>query len=172
MTLIYSDLEDKMFTGVGVSCGAGMVNVAFGLFGVEVFSFSIVNSGDWIDQQAAKATGESVVFINKEKTKIDLEKEPETLVERAIKAQYEIMIQKTVQGIKEGFIKHEDKKARLEQPVDIILAGGTASPKGFDVLFKKIFQEANIPINLGNVIRPKEPVLSVAKGCLVAAENS
>ncbi len=172
MTLIYSDLEEKMFTGVGVSCGAGMVNVAFGLFGVEVFSFSIVNSGDWIDQQAAKATGESVVFINKEKTKIDLEKEPETLVERAIKAQYEIMIQKTVQGIKEGFIKHEDKKARLEQPVDIILAGGTASPKGFDVLFKKIFQEANIPINLGNVIRPKEPVLSVAKGCLVAAENS
>lgn len=172
MTLVYSELENKLFTGLGVSCGAGMVNVAFGLFGVEVFSFSIVNSGDWIDQQAAKATGETAVFINKEKTKIDLEKEPTTLVERAIKAQYEIMIQKTVHGIKEGFMKHEDKKARLDQPVDVVLAGGTASPKGFDVLFKKMLAEADIPVNLGEVIRPKDPVLSVAKGCLVAAENS
>ena len=41
MALVYAELGDKMFTGVGVSCGAGMVNVAFSLFGAEVFSFSI-----------------------------------------------------------------------------------------------------------------------------------
>ncbi len=44
MALVYAELADKMFTGIGVSCGAGMVNVAFSLFGAEVFSFSIVNS--------------------------------------------------------------------------------------------------------------------------------
>ena len=92
MALVYAELGDKMFTGVGVSCGAGMVNVAFSLFGAEVFSFSIVNSGDWIDQQAARACGESIAFINNEKTKIDLNKEPTTLLERAIRTQYELMI--------------------------------------------------------------------------------
>ncbi len=172
MTLIYAELADKMFTGASCSFGGGMVNVAFGLFGVEVFSFSIVNSGDWIDQQAARATGETAVFINKEKTKINLEKEPETNIERAIKAQYEIMIQKAVQGIKEGFLKHEDKKTRLEHPVDFVVAGGTASPQGFDTLFRKILDEANLPVEIGNVIRPKDPILSVAKGTLIAAENS
>ena len=172
MALVYSDLADKMYTGIGVSCGAGMVNVAFSLFGAEVFSFAIVNSGDWIDKQAAKATGETTTFINKEKTKIDLGKEPQTLVERAIKTQYELMIEKTIGGIKKGLEAHKDKKANLEHPVDIVVAGGTASPPGFDTLFRRLLKSTDLPIEVGDVIRPEEPVYSVAKGCLVAAENA
>ena len=172
MALVYAETEEKMFTGLGVSCGSGMVNVAFGLFGIEVFSFSIANSGDWIDRQVAKATGESIAFINKEKTKIDLNKEPETLVERAIKTQYEIMIQKTVAGIKDGLTSHQDKKTRLDKPLDIIVAGGTSSPPGFVELFGTILKQAELPIEIGEIIRPKEPLLSVAKGALIAAENS
>jgi actin-like ATPase involved in cell morphogenesis len=172
MALVYAELGDKMFTGIGVSCGAGMVNVALSLFGAEVFSFSIVNSGDWIDQQAARASGESVAFINKEKTKIDLNKEPATLVERAIRTQYELMIEKTVAGIKKGLTENKDKNARLDQPIDIIVAGGTASPPGFDKLFDKLLRSANLPVELGKVVRPADPLYSVARGCLVAAENA
>lgn len=172
MSLVYSELGDKLFTGIGISCGAGMVNVGFGLYGAEVFTFSLVNSGDWIDKQAARATGETIAYINKEKTKIDLGKEPVTLVERAIQTQYELMIQKTVAGIKQGLIEHEDKKARLDHPVDIVVAGGTASPPGFDTMFRNVIKNADLPIEIGEVIRPKEPVYSVAKGCLIAAENS
>lgn len=170
MALVYSELSEKMFTGIGISCGAGMVNVAFGLYGAEVFTFAIVNSGDWIDKQSAKATGETIAFINKEKTKIDLSKEPVSLVERAIKTQYELMIQKTVAGIKQGLIEHE-KKARLDHPVDIVVAGGTSSPPGFDDMFRDVLKNADLPIEIGSVIRPKDPVYSVAKGCLIAAEN-
>lgn len=172
MALVYSELGDKMFTGIGVSCGAGMVNVAFSLFGAEVFTFALVNSGDWIDRQAAKATGESIAFINKEKTKIDLSKEPQTLVERAIRTQYELMIEKTITGIAKGLDENKDKKARLDQPIDLIVAGGTSSPPGFDTLFEKLLRSANLPINLGRVIRPTDCLYSVAKGCLIAAENA
>lgn len=172
MALVYAELGDKMFTGIGVSCGAGMVNVAFSLYGAEVFTFSIVNSGDWIDRQAARATGESIAFINKEKTKVDFGKEPANLVERAIQTQYELMIQKTVAGIKQGLLEHEDKKARLDHPIDVVVAGGTASPPGFDTLFAKLLKEQDLPVQIGEVIKPKEPVLSVARGCLIAAENS
>jgi len=172
MALVYAELAEKMFTGIGVSCGAGMVNVAFSLFGAEVFSFSIVNSGDWIDKQAARATGETIAFINKEKHKIDLNKEPTTLVERAIKTQYELMIEKTIGGIKKGLAENQDKKARLDHPIDVVVAGGSASPPGFDKLFRSLITASEMNVDIGEVIRPEDPVYSVARGCLVAAENA
>ena len=171
MALVYAELGEKMFTGIGVSCGAGMVNVAFSLYGTEVFSFSIVNSGDWIDAQAAHACNESIAFINKEKTKIDLNKEPVTLVERAIKAQYELMIEKTVTGIKKGLIENKDN-IRIDHPIDIIVAGGTSSPPGFDKMFESLVKLAAMPIEIGSVVRPVDPLFSVARGCLIAAENA
>lgn len=172
MALVYAELKEKMFTGIGVSCGAGMVNVAFSLFGAPVFTFALVNSGDWIDKQSAKATGETIAFINKTKTKIDLDKEPATLVERAIKTQYELMIEKTVIGIKKGLESNKDKSAKLDAPVDIVVAGGTASPPGFDTLFEKLIRSAELPVEVGRVIRPADPLFSVARGCLIAAENA
>lgn len=171
MALVYAELKDKMFTGIGVSCGAGMINVAFSLFGAPVFTFAIVNSGDWIDKQSAHATGETIAFINKEKTKIDLTKEPKSLVERAIMTQYQLMIEKTVMQIKKGLEGNKDKNAKLDAPVDFVVAGGTASPPGFDKMFEKLLREAKLPIEVGRVIRPADPIFSVARGCLVAAEN-
>ena len=97
---------------------------------------------------------------------------PDTLVQRAIKSQYEIMIQHTVQGIKRG-IEEAGNKARSEQPVDIVVAGGTSMPKGFNVLFEKILEQAKIStLKVGSVIRPEDPLYSVARGCLIAAENA
>jgi hypothetical protein len=172
MALVYAELKDKMFTGVGVSCGAGMVNVAYSLFGAPVFTFAIVNSGDWIDKQAAHATGETIAFINKSKTRVDLNKEPSNLVERAIMTQYQLMIEKTVANIKKGLEANKQKNAKLDTPIDFVVAGGTASPPGFDKMFEKLLRQANLPIEIGRVIRPDDPIYSVARGCLIAAENA
>ena len=169
LALVYAELANKAYTGIGISFGAGMVNLCFAIYGAPVFQFAIVNSGDWIDKMAAKATGETVPFINKEKTKISFNKEPETLVQRAIKMQYEIMIQKTVTEIKKGLEK-AGNKARTDNPIDIVVAGGTASPDGFEKLFGDILIGSGVPIQVGQVIKPKEPLYSVARGCLLAAE--
>lgn len=172
MALVYAELKPKMFTGIGCSFGAGMVNVAFSLFGAEVFSFAIVNSGDWIDKQSAKATGETIAFINKQKHKINLNKSPTNLVERAIMTQYELMIERAVTGIKKGLESNRDKAAKLEAPIDFVVAGGTASPPGFDTMFETLLRGANLPIEIGKVIMPSDPLYSVARGCLIAAENA
>jgi actin-like ATPase involved in cell morphogenesis len=171
LALVYAELQSKAYTGIGISFGAGMVNLCFAIFGAPVFEFSIVNSGDWIDRMASKATGESIAFINKEKTKLDLTANSDSMVQRAIKSQYEIMSQKTVTEIKKG-IEKAGKAARTDQPIDIVIAGGTASPKGFETLFEKELKAAHLPIQLGKVIRPSDPLFSVARGCLIAAENS
>ena len=174
LALVYAELGNKAWTGIGVSLGAGMVNLCYAIYGAPVFQFSIVNSGDWIDKMASKAIGEeTTTYVNKEKMNADLTVEnPDTLVQRAIKAQYEIMIQNTVQGIKKG-IEQAGAKARSENPIDIIVAGGTSMPKGFDVLFAKILEQAQLTnIKIGSVIRPEDPLFSVARGCLIAAENA
>ena len=164
--------EDHSFSGPNLTiknCGAGMINVCYAMYGNPIFQFAIVNSGDWIDKQAAKATGESPTFINKEKTKVDLAKTPETLVERAIITQYRLMIEKTIVGIKEG-LATSNKAIKAENPVDFVVAGGTSMAKGFTDIFSESLKSAKLSIPVGEVIRPAEPLFSVAKGCLIAAE--
>jgi len=166
--------EDHSFSGPFLTihnCGAGMVNVCYAKFGNPLFTFSIVNSGDWIDKMAAKATGESSTFINKEKEKLDLTVAPNSLVMSALRTQYEIMMEHTIAELKKG-LEAAGSNVRSEKPIDIVIAGGTASPKGFEQLFKEHLDKANLPIEIGSVIKPKDPLFSVARGCLIAAENS
>jgi len=174
LALVYAELSNKSWTGVGISFGAGMVNLCYAMYGAPIFQFSLVNSGDWIDRMASKAIGEeTTTYVNREKMHADLTAEnPDTLVQRAIKSQYEIMIQHTVSGIKKG-VEEAGNKARSEQPIDIVIAGGTSMPKGFDSLFRKILDQSKITnLKIGEVIRPSDPLFSVARGCLIAAENA
>jgi actin-like ATPase involved in cell morphogenesis len=171
LALVYAELSKKAFTGIGVSFGAGMVNLCFSMFGNPVFQFALVNSGDWIDKMAAKATGENTTFINREKHKIDLTKSPSSLIERAIQTQYRIMIEATVKGIKDGLTK-ASKSVRADQPVDFVIAGGTSSPKGFAAMFKEVISQAKLTIPIGEIIQPADPLFSVARGALIAAEAS
>lgn len=174
LALVYAELSNKSWTGLGISCGAGMLNLCYAIYGAPIFQFSIVNSGDWIDKMASRAIGEeTTTYVNKEKMHADLTVDnPDTLVQRAIKTQYEIMIQNAVQAIKKG-VDGAGNKLRSEEPIDIVIAGGTSSPKGFDTLFSKILDQAKITsIKVGKIIRPEDPLFSVARGCLIAAENA
>lgn len=169
LALVYAELGKKAYTGIAASFGAGMVNVCYAMYGQPMFTFAIVNSGDWIDKQAAKATGESPTFINKEKTKIDLSKPPTNLVERAIQTQYRLMIEHTVNNLKKG-LEGASKAIHTENPVDIVIAGGTSSPNGFAQLFKETLEQAKLSIKIGEIVKPSDPLYSVARGCLIAAE--
>jgi hypothetical protein len=171
LALVFAELAEKQMTGIGISCGAGLVNVTFAVYSQPAFDFAIADSGDWIDRKAARAAGESPTFINQEKMKIDLSKEPKGVVERAIQTQYRIMIQRTVKNIKMG-LSEAGKKARTGKDIDIVIAGGTSSPPGFDKLFADVLMESKLDIKIGNIIRPKDPLYSVARGCLIAAENA
>lgn len=164
--------EDHSFSGPFLTihnCGAGMVNVCYAMYGNPIFKFAIVNSGDWIDKQAAKAIGESPTFVNKQKMKVSLLKEPTTLVERAIQTQYNLMIERTVKGIMDGFA-NANKTVRSDTPVDIVVAGGTSLIHGFRDVFDKAIRQVELPITIGEVIQPADALYSVARGCLIAAE--
>lgn len=170
LALIYAECEKQRYTAIGCSFGSGLINVCFAIFGNPVFSFSIANSGDWIDKQSAKASGESVAFINQEKMKIDLSKQPTNVVERAISTQYKIMIEKTINSIKNGLEMNSKKLKVSNNSVDMVVAGGTSMVKGFDKIFMEILESTKLPVSINTVIRPKDPLFAVARGCCLCAE--
>ena len=67
---------------------------------------------------------------------------------------------------------YQEVGARItnEQYTDVVIAGGTSSPYGFATMFKETLQQADLPIKIGEVIKPNDPLFSVARGCLLAAE--
>ena len=167
-------------TGIGISFGAGMVNVSFCHYGIPIFNFSLVGSGDWIDAESAKQFGydpskptgdykhtpTSICKIKESTSLLEMPAEP---VKRAIYINYQILMEKVIKGIIDGFKNNEDK-ARIAQPMPIVLAGGTASPTGFVEMFKEQIAKLNPSFTIGEITRPEKPLFTVAEGCLIAAE--
>jgi hypothetical protein len=173
---------EEQGAAIGISWGAGTVTVHAGVFGVPVFEFCIVGSGDWIDVEAAKRFGydpskpnaesrETPTTICKRKESIDLNKPPVDKVDQAIVLMYEILIENVVKGIVKGLNDNKDK-FRFDKPIPIVNGGGTAMPPGFIEIFTKKLAEVKneLPMPMGEVRLAKDPLFAVAHGCLIAAE--
>ncbi len=171
LALVFAELGNKNFTGISCSFGSGMVNTCVAMYGQPALQFSTVNSGDWIDEQSARAANVPVVVVNQEKMKLDLNKSPTTPLERALHASYRILVENTLSQISHS-ISTANLKIKPDNPFDIVIAGGVVSPPGFENLFKECVKTANLPIPIGDIIRPEDNHFAVARGCLIAAEMS
>ncbi len=57
VAVVYGELEESNYTGIGISCGGGLCNVCLAYLSVPILSFSIPKAGDYIDTNAAQVTG-------------------------------------------------------------------------------------------------------------------
>jgi Ethanolamine utilization protein EutJ (predicted chaperonin) len=162
MAIVYAELGDKQFSGIGISFGAGAISFCLSELKTEIISFSSTNAGDWITDQVSKVTGESFLNIEEMKKNIDLNSSDSVL-----KNYYQLMIKETVENIKKAVLNKKSDK-----PIDIIVAGGAALATGFIDLFRKELFSANLPIKLGEIRRSEDSLYTVARGCLIAAETS
>lgn len=171
LAVVYSELEDTSFTGIGMSFGAGMVNVAYSFLGLPVFSFSITKSGDWIDINAAKAVNETANVVQATKENgVDL-LNPKNPVEKAICVYYEALLKYVVEKFV-GLYTQTDKKnlPNINQPIDVVVAGGTSMAINFDKCLLEKVKEFPVPI--GKVRTPEEPLFAVCKGLYNASAVS
>jgi hypothetical protein len=171
--------ESSDATGIGISWGAGTVTVSYVLWGEAIYSFCWIGAGDWIDAEVAirhgydperprlksKQTPTSVCRI---KEGIDLSQSQVDRLMIDIMLHYKQLVSKVVAGIVQGFIDNENK-ARIDKPINVYMAGGTASPKGFVEIVKEEFEHQNAPFKIASVSCCKNPVFAVAEGCLMAA---
>ncbi|RNJ26307.1 disk-shape morphogenesis protein volactin [Halosegnis longus] len=170
MAVIYSELADHSFTGLGISFGAGMTNVCLSYYAVPVMKFSVARGGDWVDEQAAQATGtpvDKVTSIKEEDFALDFQTDVGG-VEGALSIYYENLLEYVIENIV-AEVDEEDIEEGLDVPV--VVTGGTASPDGFKELFQDHLEGSNIPFSISEVMHVDEPLYSVARGGLVAARS-
>lgn len=169
LAVIYSELADYNFTGLGISVGAGLTNVTLAYMASPLMSFSISRGGDWIDEQVAKSTGLTKEHVTATKEKVSSLSNKVTVgsPEGALNIYYDALISYVIENLKK-------KLAQITPPnvaFPVAIAGGSSLPKGFFEMFETKMQHAKLGIELSKVIRAKDPLHSVARGCLIAAQT-
>jgi len=167
--VVLSELGGEKFTGIGISLGGGMCNVAVCYRSVPVIVFSSSRCGDWIDEKAAQACGEvrPRMTAAKEDPSFSLIDESPSREHAALVSYYQAVIEYTMTQIANRFNTGKDMP-RFQEPVSIALAGGTASPRGFVELFKRVYDRMEFPIPVRDIWVVEDPLFSVVKGCLIA----
>lgn len=168
LAVIFSELAGSNFTGIGISLGGGMANVCFTIKAVPIFSFSVARAGDWIDEQVAWVTNETISKITAIKeASFDLTQAQKTpnKIDEALHIYYIHLIGYILEQVKNEF---ERNKPKLEKPIPIVVAGGTAKPRGFLQRFKEELQKVDFPFEIGEINLASHPLYSVVKGALVA----
>lgn len=168
--LCYAELEKDDYTGIGISCGAGMTNVCVMLNGEPTVVFSTTKSGDWVDRMASVATGEpdSVIQVEKEAGGFKVGEPNDNSVLAAISAYYERLIDYTAKQLSFALSDHK-ALPKFKHPIKIIVAGGTSKADGYVENLRIKLLEHNFPLEISEVIHASDPLHSVAKGCLIAA---
>jgi hypothetical protein len=169
--LCYAELDTEDYTGIAISCGAGMTNVCVMLNGEPTVVFSTTKSGDWIDRMSAVATGEpdSVVQAEKEGGGFKIGEPTENPVLGAVSAYYERLIDYTTKQLSSALTGHKSLP-KFKDSLTIVVAGGTSQANGYIEEFTKKLADNHFPLKIKVVRHAADPLHAVAKGCLIAAK--
>lgn len=173
--VVYSECEKENFTGIGISFGAGLTNVACLYRGVPAISFSVSRGGDWIDNTVAESLGIMPTRVTsiKEREDFNLVGTPEGKKDiRRIKSSLQLFYENLVKYVLQYFISEFSKAAQgvnIDEPIPIILSGGTSKAGGFEDCFKKVFTEMQdkFPYEISEIRVAKDQLNAVALGNLV-----
>lgn len=159
------------FSGIAFSFGAGMCNVCFAYKKMPLINFSIAKSGDWIDQEAAKVAGVDTSVITRFKEKnLDLNNvDMSDMKQAALDIFYQTMIEHSLNHFADKFNQLDN---HIDSPLEIVVAGGTASVPGFIDKFKTVLSSLELPFKVKSVKMAEQPLYAVANGCLVKAMAS
>lgn len=170
MAVVYSSAADDDFSALGVSWGSGMVNFAMSVSAIEGMSFSTVNSGDWVDEGAARARGQtqSRMCAIKE-SGVDI-LNPEGDDAEAIAFYYRELIDSTLQ---QSIAHFRGSKIMPDRPIPMYVAGGTSMAKGFlELLGQRVaLHRRQMPIQISGIHHVKDPLNAVSLGLLVQASQ-
>ena len=169
LAVILTELAENFFTGVGVNLGGGMCNVCFSYLSLPILAFSIPKAGDYIDHSVAAVMNmlPTEVRLIKE-NELNLAHSPRNRIQNALHIFYDEIIHTVLSKLKSELSK-SNKLPQVQESVPIVLAGGTAMPKGFLARFEKILPEYTFPVPIAGVRLAKDPLTTTARGALIVA---
>lgn len=170
MAVIYAETAKEGFSGIGISFGSGMTNVALAVNTIEGLAFSVGRGGDWIDAGAAKSVGSTQARICALKEKgIDLNA-PTSRDQEAIAFYYKNLIEYAIDQIALQF-KAIEGRFMLPKAIPLVVSGGTSMAGGFLPFFTDVFnrKRKKFPIEISEIRAATDPMNAVAHGLLVQA---
>lgn len=174
MAIIYSECAKESFSGIGISFGAGMSNIAVSYKGIEALTFSTARGGDWIDNYVAKDLGmvpNRVTNLKERYMQLDgtvnlgKNKKKNKRVLEALFYYHKALIDYTIKKIIAEFDEKVD--IEIDDEIPIVVSGGTSMPKGFVQLFSEMINQHELPFEISEVRRAKNPLTAVSNGLLV-----
>ncbi|MEZ5353605.1 MAG: hypothetical protein R2762_13285 [Bryobacteraceae bacterium] len=169
LAVVYSELEDTNYTGIGVSCGGGLCNVSLSFLSMPAMSFSIPKGGDFIDASAASVTGDLAnrVRLTKEEN-FHFNGHFVDKLHQVLTVYYEDMMLSLINSMKEAF-SDTRRMPKLNRPIPIVLAGGTSCPPGFRDRFERLLRATKFPVEISEVRMAQDAMTATARGALIAA---
>jgi len=166
--IVYSSLGAQDFTGIGISCGAGMFNVCVAYKTIPALTFSVARGGDWIDEHVSKVMGIPRVRATAIKEADINLMEPKSREEEAIVLYYRNLISYVLQNFKQRFMLARDVP-QFTEPIEVVIGGGTSLIGGFVEVFAEEIKKVALPIPIAGVRRAEDALSAVVRGCLIAA---
>ncbi len=169
LAVVFAELQNENFTGIGISCGGGMCNVCVAFLSVPMLTFSIPLGGDYIDTSVSSVVDEPITHVRliKEES-LDLSRQPKDKVSSALHIYYEEVINTLVTKLREEF-ENSRQLPKLDRAMPIVLSGGTAKPKGFLQKFESIVKSGGFPVQISDIRMASDPLTATARGCYIAA---
>jgi len=164
-----SELLDDGLTGIALSYGAGMTNIAVVHEGDPLVEFSVTRAGDFIDTSVGYALEVSPSLVQMEKEAGTDLYNPQSKIMEAVSVYYTSVVNYTLQNIAYELKLREKELPLFRNPVPIVVAGGLTQAKGFLKLANEVISTVDFPIKVGEIRRAAEPMKAVANGCLLAA---
>jgi nucleoid DNA-binding protein len=169
MAVVFAELEKENFSGIGISCGGGMCNIALAFMSIPVMTFSINKAGDYIDRSVGAVTGEMAARIRSIKEEsLDLSRAPQNKYESALNVYYDDVVLSLVESLRTALAETKNMP-RIDKPIPIVLSGGTAKPKGFIDKFRQTVERDGFPLEISEIRMADDPLTATARGCLIAA---
>ena len=169
LAVVFGELGDSNFSGIGISCGSGLCNVCLAVLSVPVISFSVPKAGDFIDARAALVTGDLATRTRIQKeSSFRLNGFTADRVQNALTVYYQDMMKSLIEGLR-SHIAAAQRLPKLDQSVPLALSGGTVMPPGFLEHFSAEMRAANFPLKLSEIRVSPDPLNSTARGALMAA---
>ncbi|MBP1623829.1 MAG: hypothetical protein H6Q07_1849 [Acidobacteria bacterium] len=169
LAVVYAELEDSNYTGLGISCGGGLCNVCLSYLSIPVLSFSIPKAGDFIDTSSAAVTGDRATRVRSIKEEsFRFNGHFSEKMHQVISVYYDDMIRALADALRDQLSKCRGLP-KLARPIPLVLSGGSALPGGFRDRFEKVLSESNLPISFSEIRLAGNPLYSTAAGALIAA---
>lgn len=171
MCVAYDCLQDDNYTGINLSFGAGLVNIAVSHLGITTQAFSLPRSGDYLDRMIASRklgmTASKAMKIKESQVDpihIIKDNGSKDLIRDAIAKYYRIYLEWVVKNLENAFAN-----LILDEPIPISVAGGTSLIQGFMEVFEDYMSKASFRFKISKFIHAKDALHSVARGALIKA---